>query len=192
MARKQKAPNAERRKTAPKAKVKSASKVKSAKPKYAGTTMPTGKPSANAASAGGRMPATRVAGSPAAHGPASSNPRTIFELLHPGAATGVDPDFRDAPDGWTPENARASAAAAGLDLTEDHWEVIRVLQGCYKDELQPRIRLLRDALEARFAGRGGMKYLFGIFPGGPIAQGCSLAGVKPPHGATDLSFGSVA
>jgi tRNA 2-thiouridine synthesizing protein E len=84
------------------------------------------------------------------------------------------------------------AAAAGLNLTEDHWEVIRVMQGCYKDELKPRIRLLRDALEARFAHRGGMKYLFGILPGGPIAQGCALAGVKPPHGATDLSFGSVA
>ena len=55
-----------------------------------------------------------------------------------------------------------------------------MLQGCYKDEVSPRIRLLRDALEARFAGKGGMKYLFGILPGGPIAQGCALAGLKPP------------
>jgi tRNA 2-thiouridine synthesizing protein E len=166
--------------------VKSASTAKSAKVKSAGT------PSPKAASATRRKPATRGGGPTAAHGQASSNPRTIFELLHPNAATGSDPNFRDAPDGWTPERARVLAAAAGLDLTEDHWEVIRVMQGCYKDELQPRIRLLRDALEARFTNRGGMKYLFGILPGGPIAQGCALAGVKPPHGATDLSFGSVA
>ncbi|MCC6776526.1 MAG: TusE/DsrC/DsvC family sulfur relay protein [Hyphomicrobiales bacterium] len=121
-----------------------------------------------------------------------SSPRTIFDILHPGAAIGSDPSFRDAPDGWTPDHARTLAAATGLELTEDHWEVIRVLQGCYKDELQPRIRLLRDALEARFAGKGGMRYLFAILPGGPIAQGCALAGVKPPQGARDLSFGSVA
>jgi tRNA 2-thiouridine synthesizing protein E len=119
-------------------------------------------------------------------------PRTIFDILHPGAAAASDPSFRDAPDGWTPAQARALAAQAGLTLTEDHWEVIRVLQGCYKDEVSPRIRLLHDALVARFAGKGGMKYLFGILPGGPIAQGCALAGLKPPAGAKDLSFGSIA
>ena len=119
-------------------------------------------------------------------------PRTIYDILHPGTETASDPSFRDAPDNWTPAHARALAAEAGLVLTEDHWEVIRVLQGCYKDEVAPRIRLLRDALDARFANRGGMKYLFSILPGGPIAQGCALAGLQPPHGAKDLSFGSVA
>ena len=122
----------------------------------------------------------------------SSLPRTIFDLLHPGSRTGVNVDFKDAPDGWTPAQAEALAGEASLTLTDDHWEVIRVLQGCYKDELSPRIRLLRDALEARFADKGGMKYLFGILPGGPIAHGCTLAGLKPPHSARDLSFGSVA
>jgi TusE/DsrC/DsvC family sulfur relay protein len=121
-----------------------------------------------------------------------SVPRTMYGILHPGAAATSDPSFRDAPDGWTPAQARALAAKAGLTLTEDHWEVIRVLQGCYKDEVSPRIRLLHDALAARFAGKGGMKYLFGILPGGPIAQGCALAGLKPPAGATNISFGSVA
>jgi tRNA 2-thiouridine synthesizing protein E len=123
---------------------------------------------------------------------ARPGPRTIFDIMHPGAAAASDPGFRDAPEGWMPAQASTLAAQAGLTLTEDHWEVIRVLQGCYKDEALPRIRLLHDALEARFAGKGGMKYLFGILPGGPIAQGCILAGVKPPHGARDLSFGSVA
>ena len=84
------------------------------------------------------------------------------------------------------------AAKAGLKLTEDHWEVIRVLQGCYKDEVSPRLRLLHDALEARFAAKGGMRYLFGILPNGPIAQGCALAGLKPPVGAQEDSAGTVA
>lgn len=194
---KQRKSKAKRQKTAPKATVKSASKKKSAKKKSAkkksaGMARPADRSSVKAASATRRGPADRRRGSSAAHMQASSNPRTIFELLYPGAMIGTDPHFRDAPDGWTPERARMLAVGDGLDLVEDHWEVIRVLQGCYKDELQPRIRLLRDALEARFADKGGMKYLFVILPGGPIAQGCALAGVKPPHGATDLSFGSVA
>jgi tRNA 2-thiouridine synthesizing protein E len=124
--------------------------------------------------------------------PKRAMPTTMYGLLHPAVALQEEPEFRDAPDDWTPDVARAFAAGANLTLTEDHWEVIRVLQGCYKDEVSPRLRLLRDALEARFASKGGMKYLYGILPGGPIAQGCGLAGLKPPHGAKDLSFGSVA
>ena len=119
-------------------------------------------------------------------------PRTMRAIVHPGADIGRDPDFRDAPDGWTRAAALAQASTAGLTLTDDHWEVIRVLQGCYRDEVSPRLRLLRDALEARFAGKGGMKHLYRILPGGPIAQGCALAGLKPPHGARNGSFGSVA
>jgi TusE/DsrC/DsvC family sulfur relay protein len=169
MPKKRKAQKAGRRKAAPRAKAKAAVKAKAP-------------PSTK------RKAASRAGGAAAAR-PA---PRTIFDILHPGAATASDPNFRDAPEGWMPAQARALAAKAGLTLTEDHWEVIRVLQGCYKDEVLPRIRLLRDALEARFASKGGMKYLFGILPGGPIAQGCALAGLKPPHGARDISFGSVA
>jgi tRNA 2-thiouridine synthesizing protein E len=174
MPKKRKAPKAGRRKAAPRAKAKSAAKAK-----------------AKAAPSKKRKTASR-ASDPAVQTAARPAPRTIFDILHPGAATAADPNFPDAPDGWTQAQARVLAAKAGLSLTEDHWEVIRVLQGSYKDEVAPRIRLLRDALEARFAGKGGMKYLFGILPGGPIAQGCVLAGLKPPAGARDLSFGSVA
>ena len=79
----------------------------------------------------------------------------MYGLLHPAVALQEEPEFRDAPDDWTPDVARAFAAGANLTLTEDHWEVIRVLQGCYKDEVSPRLRLLRDALEARFPALQG-------------------------------------
>jgi len=175
MPTKRKAPKAARRKAAPKAKTKTAGKAK-----------------AKAAPSTERKATSRASDPAAPQTAVRPVPRTIFDILHPGAATASDPSFRDAPDGWTPAHAQVLAAEVGLKLTEDHWEVIRVLQGCYKDEVLPRIRLLRDALQARFASKGGMKYLFGILPGGPIAQGCGLAGLKPPHGARDLSFGSVA
>jgi tRNA 2-thiouridine synthesizing protein E len=175
MPKKRKTLKAARRKAAPRAKAKTAVKAK-----------------AKAAPSAKRKTASRTSDPAAPQTVARPVPRTIFDILHPGATAASDPSFRDAPDGWTPAQARALAAQAGLTLTEDHWEVIRVLQGCYKDEVSPRIRLLHDALVARFAGKGGMKYLFGILPGGPIAQGCALAGLKPPAGAKDLSFGSIA
>jgi len=118
-------------------------------------------------------------------------PTSMHDILYP-SAEDSDLDFRDAPAGWTKAKAEELAINAGFKLTEDHWEVMRVLQGCYKDEAAPRLRLLRDALQARFAAKGGVKYLYRILPGGPIVQGCALAGLKPPAGARDLSFGSVA
>jgi TusE/DsrC/DsvC family sulfur relay protein len=173
MPTKRKAPARTKKKAAPVAKAKVAGKAKKK------AAPPTKRKAASRASTS-PAPRTRTA------------PRTMYDIVHPGVEAVMDPSFRDAPEGWTPASARALAAEAGLNLTEDHWEVIRVLQGCYKDEVSPRIRLLHDALNARFAGKGGMKYLFGILPGGPIAQGCALAGLKPPAGATNVSFGSVA
>ena len=174
MPKKRKAPARAKRKAASIAKAKTAGK---AKRKAAPPTK--------------RKAASRASTSPAPQTQTRAAPRTMYGILHPGLEIESNSSFRDAPEDWMPAHARELAAEAGLKLTEDHWEVIRVLQGCYKDEVSPRIRLLRDALEARFAGKGGMKYLFGILPGGPIAQGCVLAGLKPPAGARDLSFGSV-
>ena len=53
------------------------------------------------------------------------------------------------------------------------------------------IRELHDALEERFYHKGGIKYLYLLFPGGPVAQGCRIAGLVPPAGAADKGFGSV-
>jgi len=102
--------------------------------------------------------------------------------------------FRHAPADWTPDTARALAAQEKLALQDDHWEVVRGLQELYarNDGGTIALRLLKDALEERFHHKGGMKYLYVLFPGGPVAQGCRLAGLKAPAGATDLSFGSVA
>jgi TusE/DsrC/DsvC family sulfur relay protein len=119
------------------------------------------------------------------------SPTSMYDVLFP-SAEDSDLSFRDAPAGWTKAKAEDLATIAGLQLTDDHWEVIRVLHGCYRDEVAPRLRLLHDALQARFVEKGGVKYLYRILPGGPVVQGCALAGLKPPAGARDLSFGSVA
>jgi TusE/DsrC/DsvC family sulfur relay protein len=178
MPKKRKAPARAKKKTAPIAKARKAKAVGKAKKKAA----PSKK----------RQAASQARNSPASQTQTRPAPLTMYSIMHPGVEVQSDPNFRDAPEDWTPARARALAGRIGLKLSEDHWEVIRVLQGCYKDEAAPRIRLLHDALEARFAKKGGMKYLYGILPGGPIAQGCALAGLKLPPGAKDDSYGSVA
>jgi len=76
-----------------------------------------------------------------------------------------------------------------------HWDVIRALQNYYAhhdDEAVISLRELHDALDEHFHLQGGLKYLYTLFPGGPIAQSCRLAGLKAPFMASDSSFGSVA
>ena len=104
------------------------------------------------------------------------------------------PNFRFAPVEWTPESARRLAAEEGLALQEDHWEVVRGLQEFYARHEGGAfsLRELKDALEEKFHHKGGLKYLHKLFPHGPVAQGCRLAGLKAPAGAVDLGFGSVA
>jgi tRNA 2-thiouridine synthesizing protein E len=107
----------------------------------------------------------------------------------------TDPDFPHAPLDWTREEAREIARKEGLELTEDHWEAVRALQSYYahhEDDAVINLRELHDALDECFHQKGGLKYLYGLFPGGPIAQSCRIAGLKAPFLATDRSFGSVA
>lgn len=107
----------------------------------------------------------------------------------------ADPDFPDAPLGWSRSEALEIARREKIGLTEDHWEAVRALQRYYArhDDGTPiNLRELHDALDEHFHARGGLRFLYTLFPGGPIAQSCLLAGLKAPPIATDRSFGSVA
>ena len=101
-------------------------------------------------------------------------------------------DFPYAPEGWTQDEADNRASEEGLETVADHWDVVRALHEFFARQEGPSInsRELHDALEERFHARGGMKYLFKLFPGGPVTQGCRIAGLEAPAGA-DKGFGSV-
>ena len=117
-------------------------------------------------------------------------PQTMRDIMNPGAVT-HDPNFPDAPEDWARANAEAVADGDGLTLGDDHWEVIAALQQLFARRDPINVRGLHDALDERFHGRGGLRYLYGLFPGGPVAQGCRMAGLQAPAGAVDKSFGSV-
>ncbi len=117
-------------------------------------------------------------------------PTTMHDILHPGSSE-TDKRFCNAPVGWTMHDAQMVAKKEGLELNDEHWEVIRTIQAVYSEDQSLPLRTCHDALEAHFSSRGGSRYLFSILPGGPVVQGCRLAGLTPPQGSTDGSFGSV-
>ncbi len=103
-------------------------------------------------------------------------------------------NFPYAPADWTPGDALKVAKEENLELGEDHWEMVRALQEFFARHADtPAInkRELHDALGEKFHVKGGLRHLYEIFPGGPVAQGCRLAGLKAPEGAIDKAFGSV-
>lgn len=109
------------------------------------------------------------------------------------SGSGKDPNFPNAPSDWSREAALKTAKQAGLKLGEDHWEAVNALQEYYArhEQIFINTRELHDALDEKFHGKGGMKYLYQLFPAGPVAQGCLIAGLKAPSGAVDKGFGSV-
>lgn len=104
-----------------------------------------------------------------------------------------DPINPFATEMFTEESARKAASSEGLTLTSEHLEVLHALWEYYSHHEETNfinVRELHDALDEKFHHKGGMKYLYNLFPGGPVAQGCRFAGLQPPAGATDKGFGS--
>jgi tRNA 2-thiouridine synthesizing protein E len=92
-------------------------------------------------------------------------------------------------DAWTEEQAIAMANQDGLALSDDHLTIIRYLRDCYADHGGTiNAHMLEHTLEAEFAGQGGHKFLYKLFPLGPIAQATRYAGLPLPLGTRDLSF----
>jgi len=107
---------------------------------------------------------------------------------------GKNIEFPHAPEGWSRAVALEAARAESLDLGADHWEALSALQEYFARHASTAINLreLHDALDEKFHRQGGLKHLYRLFPGGPVAQGSRIAGLKPPAGAADKGFGSVA
>ena len=114
------------------------------------------------------------------------------DFVRPGYETQPIPGFPHAPFDWSRENAEEVAKTDGLTLTEAHWQVICALQEFYARNEEPAMhaRELHDALDEHFHAEGGIKYLYTLFPKGPLAQGCLLAGLQAPAGTQDRGFGS--
>lgn len=96
-----------------------------------------------------------------------------------------------ATQGWSREKSAAMAQDEGVELNDGHWAVVTFLRGYYLEYGLPiAARTTAGALKRHFAKQGGKKYLYQLFPGGPVSQGSRFANVRTPAYATDPSFGT--
>jgi TusE/DsrC/DsvC family sulfur relay protein len=92
---------------------------------------------------------------------------------------------------WNEEIGAETARGEGIEMTDAHWKVVRFLRDHYVAHGMTSARKLTDLLDDAFAAQGGRKYLYEIFPEGPVTQGTKIAGLPVPKDSTDPSFGSV-
>lgn len=83
---------------------------------------------------------------------------------------------------WTEEMVQALAEIEEIELTEQHWEIIRFVRQFYLEfNTSPAIRMLVKALAQKYGDeKGNSRYLYRLFPKGPAKQATKLAGLPKP------------
>ena len=88
-----------------------------------------------------------------------------------------DEGFMTQYDQWDEDIASALAAAIDVDMTDEHWKVIRFLREDFKAKGEtPTIRRVSTA------GGVDTKRLFQLFPKKPAKKMSYIAGLPKPHG----------
>jgi tRNA 2-thiouridine synthesizing protein E len=90
---------------------------------------------------------------------------------------------------WNEDMAVATATDEAIVMTAEHWDVVNFLREHYIENGPTSARSLNAILEERYAPKGGRKYLYTLFPNGPIGQGSRIGGLPVPDDATNPSFG---
>lgn len=83
-------------------------------------------------------------------------------------------------DEWNQDVARAIAQTEGIDLVQDHWDVIEYLRDAYFNHNgeQPNNRAILKAMQEKWPDRKvDNKTLFDLFPGNPSKQAGKIAGL---------------
>ena len=85
--------------------------------------------------------------------------------------------FLTDPTEWDEELAATLAAQIGIELTDEHWRVIRFLRDDYRARGE-------TATSRRVQTTGGVpvKEQFALFPKKPAKKSAYVAGLPKPHG----------
>ena len=83
------------------------------------------------------------------------------------------------PGDWDEDVAKALAAVDKIELTQQHWDVIKYLREEYFDNNghQPMERLINKDMGKRWGKRIKSKDLYALFPLAPSKQGNRIAGL---------------
>jgi tRNA 2-thiouridine synthesizing protein E len=88
------------------------------------------------------------------------------------------------PDDWSEQVAELLSSRMALELTEAHWEIIRFIRAYYlKFNHLPNTRLFTKAIQKALGDeKGSTRYLYRLFPDGPLKCACLLGGLPRPPG----------
>jgi TusE/DsrC/DsvC family sulfur relay protein len=80
---------------------------------------------------------------------------------------------------WDEDVAKALAAAEGIELTQEHWDVIKYLREEYIDNGNnlPMERVINKDMAKRWGKKISSKDLYRLFPLAPSKQGNRIAGL---------------
>ncbi|OKY24960.1 TusE/DsrC/DsvC family sulfur relay protein [Thalassotalea sp. PP2-459] len=83
---------------------------------------------------------------------------------------------------WNESIASQLATKDGVNLSENHWEVIRFVREFYLTyNTSPAIRALTKAMKLEFGEeKANSRYLYRLFPDGPAKQATKYAGLPKP------------
>ena len=82
---------------------------------------------------------------------------------------------------WTEEVARVLAERQKIELTDEHWDVIRFMRRYYEEnQVAPDARFVIRHIVERL-GPDARNRLFELFPYGYPGQACRIAGMKRPR-----------
>jgi tRNA 2-thiouridine synthesizing protein E len=83
---------------------------------------------------------------------------------------------------WSPDFAKAAAAAEGIELDARHWAVIEWLRAQYaSSSAVPTMRALARAVGPLLGSQeSGTRLLYQLFPLAPLRQACRIAGLPRP------------
>lgn len=85
---------------------------------------------------------------------------------------------------WKEGLAGHMAKIDNLELTKEHWDIIRFLREYFtKYQIAPMIKILtKEIAKTMGPEKGNTKYLYELFPAGPAKQACRYAGLPKPTG----------
>ena len=104
----------------------------------------------------------------------------MAKVMLGGQEVEIDEDgFIQEPEKWTEAVAEdlAKGESSAQPMGEDHWKLVNYIRDYYRDfEVAPAIRMLtkRTGLD--------LKYMYEMFPKGPAAGACKVAGLPKPTG----------
>jgi tRNA 2-thiouridine synthesizing protein E len=83
---------------------------------------------------------------------------------------------------WSRELAAIIAASENIAMGDDHWEVVNFMRKFYEEyQIEPAARILTRAIKRTLGPeKGASKYLYELFPDGPIRQASKIAGLPKP------------